>query len=365
MLRLAVPALAVLLLAPACGPSTGGTPLDAPTASDGPVGPEEHRDAALPGDVTFFAMGDPQYGGGPSDKNDFQIRAMNGFPGKHWRDELPSAGTEVAAPRGVIIAGDLTQNGQDDRALIGDSDEIGGFLRDYGLTGSDGQLRFPVYEGWGNHDYDAGYAAGPDTLWRLAYNGATPAVEAVVDRNPSRPGLAAVAPDRDGAYSWDWDHVHFVQLNLFPGDAPSMVEADSKLRDPRRSLTFLHDDLARIEACRPVVIIFHYGFDDFGLEPRWWTDEQRDAFAQAIEGHNVIALLHGHTHTTALYEWRGIPVLDVGSPFYDLPDGHGHFAVVRITDRIEAADVQWTSGAGGADTEYGSWWLSQAIDGCR
>ena len=104
-------------------------------------------------DITFFAMGDPQYGGGRADKNDWQIAAMNAFPGTPWGEFLADGsptgfrwiGEPVGEPLGVLIAGDLTQNGQDGRwRLFGETNEIGAFVRDYGLTGEDGKLRYRV-----------------------------------------------------------------------------------------------------------------------------------------------------------------------------------------------------------------------------
>ena len=46
---------------------------DKPLVPEGPGIPEY-----VPTDVTFYAFGDPQYGGGADDKNDFQVTALNG-----------------------------------------------------------------------------------------------------------------------------------------------------------------------------------------------------------------------------------------------------------------------------------------------
>ena len=53
-------------------------------------------------DVTFFAFGDPQYGGGPGDKNSFHIQALNAAPDLIWPAGagLHSAGRQVGPPRG-------------------------------------------------------------------------------------------------------------------------------------------------------------------------------------------------------------------------------------------------------------------------
>src|SRR5262245_6121596 len=54
-------------------------------------------------DVTFFAFGDPQYGGGDTDKNSFNIQALNAAPSLVWPSKLGfrSAGNKIGEPRGV------------------------------------------------------------------------------------------------------------------------------------------------------------------------------------------------------------------------------------------------------------------------
>ncbi len=331
----------------------------APTDPEPPVGPEPPPWVST--DVTFFAMGDPQYGGGADDKNTFQILAMNGFPGAIWPDDTPFAGDVLADPRGVLIAGDLTQNGQDGRLTPLDSDELGAFHADYGLTGVEGELRFPVYEGYGNHDFDPAQAGDYDEFdWRFYYSeDGTPSADSVAERNPDRIGLTSVAPDVDGHYSWDWDWLHLVNMDLFPGDEPSDAEANALTRDPRDALSFLQADLAeRVgDTGRPVIVMAHYGFDGFGQEPRWWTDEQKEAFRAVISGYDV-SYIHGHTHATYEYEIDGLQCFNVGSPYYTNynADGRGHFTVFRITDAAFVAyDVAWEFTADGAEAVWGDW----------
>jgi cytolysin (calcineurin-like family phosphatase) len=294
-----------------------------------------------PADITFFAMGDCQYGGGPDrDKNFLQIAALNDFPGSAWPEGMPSAGLPVAEPRGLLLAGDITNSGRDGRPGDEGHNELGRFLDDYGLTGSDGLLRFPMYEGYGNHDFDPAEAYEG---WRDLYpDTITPGVQAVIDRNAERVGMVHVS-DEGGHYSWDWGGVHFVNLNLFPGNEPSDHHHTSLVRNPYHSLDFLAEDLATHvgDTCRPVILMSHYGFDSFSMDPLWWNDAQRDAFWQLAQDYNVVAYIHGHSHDTSLYTWNGMDVFNVGSPYYNL-DGLGHFAVFRIhDDQLEAADASW------------------------
>jgi cytolysin (calcineurin-like family phosphatase) len=295
-----------------------------------------------PGDVTFYAFGDCQYGGGPdADKNFFQITAMNGFSGTPWPEGMPSAGLAVLAPRGVMMAGDITQSGRDGRPGDEGTNQLGRFLSDYGLTGSDGLLHYPIYEGYGNHDFDP--LEGTDG-WRQYYTDPIPpSIQAVIDRNPDRIGLTDTS-DEGGHYSWDWGGVHFVNTNLFPGNETSDEEEHAYLRDPRHSLDFLAEDLAQHvgDSCRPVIVMSHYGFKD---TPGWWTEAQKAKALELATQYNLIAYIHGHNHNTFLYEWEGVDMFNVGSPYYDVgtnPDGLGHFSVFRIhDDTFEAADVAW------------------------
>jgi cytolysin (calcineurin-like family phosphatase) len=352
-------------------------PADGATGSgpDGSIHPPSEADAAVdageeqpgctgelcPADITFFAMGDPQYGGGSADQNYFHVTALNNFPGRMWPEGMPSAGTPVAEPRGLLVAGDLTQNGKDGRPENNGTrgrNELGQFLSDYGLTGSDGLLRFPVYEGYGNHDFDPSepFDANP-TDWRYYYPELiTPGVQAVIDRNLDRPGLVNVQND-GGHYSWDWGGVHFVNVNLFPGNEPSNVDVTSGVRNPHRSLDFLAQDLAAHvgDSCRPVIIMSHYGFSGSSLNALWWKDEQREAFWEVAKNYNVIAYVHGHQHDTSIGSWNGMDYFNVGSPYYATEnlDGYGHFSVFRIHDDVlEAADARWSPKQAGLSPEF-------------
>ncbi len=313
--------------------------------------------------ITFYAMADPQYGGGSDDKNTFHLDALKAFEGV-WPPGMPSAGEPVDPPLGLLIAGDLTQSGQDARLqAVKQADQVGQFVAEYGLRGGDGLLPFPIYEGYGNHEFDPDEPAEDENIlqWRYHYtDDPTPAVDIVAIRNERRCNLTRVAPDLDGHYSWDWGPVHFVNADLFPGDEPSPADENSMVRDPRRALRFLREDLAEEvgDSGRPVVVMAHYGFDAFGYEPRWWTTDQKAEFREAVRPYNVIAFIHGHTHSTDRYNWEGLDIFNVGSPYYAEynRDGRGHFTVFRITDtHFEAHDVAWSPAARGLDPEWAGW----------
>ncbi len=342
-MRLAAVAAALLV---------GCTPVEEPPEGPEPLGVPDY----VPTDITFYAFGDPQYGGGADDKNDFQVTALNALAGTPWPDGTPFAGEPVSDPRGVMIAGDLTQNGQDGRISPLDSDELGRFESDYGLTGDESLLSLPVYEGYGNHDFDPSEPGDWHEFdWRFYYDtDSTPSADRVSERNPDRLGLTQVAPDDAGHYSWDWGWVHLVNVNLCPADEPSDADETSRVRDPRDALSWLEADLELTvaDSGRPVIVMAHYGFDGFSTEERWWTDDQRDDFLDVVDGYNVVAYVHGHVHATFAYQQDGLDVLNVGSPYYTQynADDRGHFTAIRITDdHFVAAAVARTPAAAGTD----------------
>jgi len=326
--------LAALLL-PGCPPPENDYGIDACSAADDPPVADFWAGPGVT-DVTFLAFGDSQVfldaSLGQDDdgrKNDLHVQALNAADALTW-DAL-GVSQPVSSIRGVIMAGDITQNGRDARETP--ADEYGRFTGIYGLCGNR-QLRFPIFEGYGNHDFRAWH--------NLLYGDEHPAADSVSVRNPYRVGLTSQAPGTAGHYSWDWDGVHFVHANLAPSDqAPDVADAPAGCRDPRGALAFLAGDLAGVGPARPVVIIHHYYPGSPTFE---WDQAQIDAYAAAIGGYKVIAILYGHSHGTGTGTWMGIPTFNLGSPYYLSynPDGRGHFTVFRVTDeKLYAFDASW------------------------
>jgi hypothetical protein len=253
-------------------------------------------------DVTLFVAADTHYGDPFADPfNPTHIDAMNGLPG--WA--YPGTYGTVDAPRGVVVAGDLTDTGL--------QEEWDMFVANYGLTGSDGLLNYPVYEGRGNHD---------------KRSGGGPVLNGIISRHGAR------------TYSWDWDDVHIVCLDV-------KVTADI--------CAWLADDLAAVAPHRPVILWHHYGFDLYSISD--WTAEELDAYEQAIQGHYVIGIFHGHFHLSTRYTWRGYDVYSPGTPSWLLDPS---FAVVRLTDdQMLVAEFRWTADPDGTWTG-GSWSWSHA-----
>lgn len=236
-------------------------------------------------DLTFFVAADTHFGaGGIEALNRKQIEAMNALPGA----PLPAAlGGTVGRPRGVLIAGDLTDYGR--------AGQWKQFVEHYGLTGQDGLLKYPVQECTGNHDrYHAEWS---DVL--------------------------AGVQKRHGTLvrGWVWQGVCFLCLDMYP-DGPACRWLASQLKTLGRAY--------------PLVMYFHYPF--VGPYSSGWTDQEKSAFADVIAGHNVLGVFHGHFHASQRYEWEGFDVYNVGSPRHSWHS----FATVHVTDsEMTVASLWW------------------------
>ena len=262
-------------------------------------------------DVTFFVGSDGHYVHEENDDLSRQvIGMMNWLPGTRFPEE--AGGDIVRTPRGVVYNGDLLDAGVDPKTA---QQAWSRFVEDFGLTG-ERRLAFPVYEGFGNHDGGAGKSV---------------VREGIRERNRRRPGLTSVS-ENGYHYSWDWDRVHLVQLNLFAGAGPEDVASVSpREHDPMDALGFLKQDLAKHVGTsgRAVVIFQHIGWPPDGMS-HWWSDAAKDRFFEAVKDYNVLCLFHGHSHAAAIYQWRGLTVIADGSTARP-EHPPGDFFVVRIT----------------------------------
>ncbi len=237
----------------------------------------------------FLISGDPQYVAKKEkdpqeldiyseEANSRFIALVKDFPGRAIPEKL-GGGAVSKNILGMIVTGDL----------IDSADKNGGFYpamqrfewqrfkEDYGLNGKDGGLPFPVYELHGNHD-------GPQ--------GDTFIVDDIIERNKTRPQVVHVS--KNGLhYSWDWGPLHLVNLGMFVGSG------EERRKDhhyaPRGSLSFLREDLKRHvgDSGRPVILSFHLHPNGPGYD---WPPEDLASLWDIVSTHNVIALLHGHTH---------------------------------------------------------------------
>lgn len=254
--------------------------------------------AGEPETVTFYAIGDPQiniprWGTAGTEST---IESMNGLPG-----EVFLFGKEVGEPAGVIVAGDLVDD-------LENPENWELYKRLFDPAGL-GRLRFPVFDGQGNHDVD---------VRNQAFGEFNETQREFIERNRARPGEFVFGPE-GYHYSWVWAGVRFVQLNIFPGTVHRPVYgAPAPGNDPKGSLAFLQRILTEHvgDTGQPLVLIWHYGLRGWGFE-EWWVDEDLDALESTLEGFNVVLLLHGHEHRYERYRWRGYDVIMAPSPQHD------------------------------------------------
>ncbi|WP_419192125.1 metallophosphoesterase [Engelhardtia mirabilis] len=215
---------------------------------------------------------------------------------------------ESPAYRGIVMAGDLTQNAR--------SVEFDAYLDS--LIGLD---RF-VFDSVGNHDLLGGglftfsnpLKVIPNLTERnrVTSRSMSSAVDAVFFPMPfPQDPIPVKAPH----YSWDWHDVHFVQLGLAPGMGDSqgtIFNHDGSPLPTYDSLAFLQADLLLNVGTsgRPVVLIHHY---HLASEQEWCgscsegqhldiSESERLAYWEVLQPYNVAAILSGHVHTNAYHD---------------------------------------------------------------
>ena len=240
-----------------------------------PLFPAQTPAAKPARDLTFFVVSDTHYGLSPEgDKTvPLLVDKMNLLPGTAY----PAAiGGMVGNPRGVLHIGDMATDGK--------KEQWEKFVKDYGLTGKDGRLHWPVYETFGNHD------GGPKT----------PVRDGIRERNPRRVGLTAIS-DNGLHYCWNWDGILFINLGIAPGSTTHPY-------DPEYSMEFLEQVLKKyVKPGQPIILMHHFGFDK-AHSLSWWPEERRTRYHELIKDQNVIAILHGHAHDPFIYQWEGIDI---------------------------------------------------------
>lgn len=233
-----------------------------------------------------------------NDRNRVTIERMNSLPGTAWPEKL--GGGPIGKPRGVLVLGDLVDDGD----KVGETEiEWQAFEKHFGLDGTDGLLKYPVFEGFGNHD-------GPPKKFVKQRR----SVQAEIERRNlvrREKGLISHISPNGLHYAWDWNGIRFIQANSYPADTQNpKVRYSLPWHDPQQALQFVKDDLAANVGTsgRPVILLAHCGFDT-----DWWVADDWKAFHDVAKPYEVVAYFHGHTGT-GLKKWSPpgeTPVLDV------------------------------------------------------
>lgn len=301
-------------------------------------GAEETNAPAAPRDLTFLVMSDPHIGVQAKDKptrsteqivedGRRQVERIAGVVGQPYPTEGPLRGLalgNVARPRGLLIAGDLTDN------LRWDAFEA--IFPPGGMKTAVGAV--PVLLCVGNHD---GPPQGAVRRGVIAQN-----------RAHQQAGRLSAISEDGWHYAAKWDGVHILCLNLCPADTtdPEMPFKYGKpgpgsWNDPKLALTFLKNYLRDHvgKSGEPVLLMHHYGFDGFSTNDwYWWTPKQRRAYYDAIQGYNIAAILHGHNHHADHYLWPN-PKADtdeIKRHFGDNPPDHP-----KSYDVFSCGDLCW------------------------
>lgn len=224
------------------------------------------------------------------------VDTLNRLPGTPFSEAV--GGGTVPTPMGVLHTGDVIDSGDKGGPAheAMQRTEWAAFAAEYGLTGREGRLKFPVFEIPGNHD---------------SPHGVGHAIEQMIARQRARPGLKAIS--KNGLHaSWEWGGVHFATLGLIVG-------TDRSVGRKRRyaasdSLAFLLEDLANTPKDQPLVLLHHVDMARYTVAKpdtdytKWeWDPADVAAFYAAIRGRRT-AVFYGHTHFRNVFRWDGASI---------------------------------------------------------
>ena len=293
------------------------------------------RAAEVARPVTLVVTSDPHYrlDDERAEENRLTIAHINEIAeGRlQWPAEL--GGDTVAEPHAVAALGDLIDDGDKADAT---ARQWARYVEHFGHDGSDGLLRYPVLEGWGNHD------GPPEGLEQHGFS----LQRKLKQRNASHLQAGRIHHLSDNGLHYSWRHggVHFIQVNIYPADHPHpLIRYTPQWHDPQGALSFLVKDLETHvgDSGRPVVVMGHTGFDS-----DWWHYEDKTAFYEALRGYRVLAYLYGHTGT-GVKPWRPRPEAPLLDCLNTGQTTRGFYVLEISSDRFRAAyrqrrDGEWS-----------------------
>jgi hypothetical protein len=260
-----------------------------------------------------------------------------------------AGGGRVLLPRGVLHAGDCIDSGDKPKVPMQQT-EWGGYVDLFGTTGSDGLLRFPLFDVHGNHDSPRG--DGYATLQMR-------------ERNRRRSGLVSVSAS-GLQYSFDWGPVHVVCLGIVVGEVAEFSRA--RRYTPHGSLDFLLADLKEHvgDSGRPVLLMHHIDvlrysttdpIDDGQARQREWDPADVQGYYRALQPYTIAGVLYGHTHGRNVFRWNGtkspasegIPTFNVDNSSHFAGTQQAFFYMEVHSDRVVAREYgtkdAWQTGA--------------------
>jgi len=313
--------------------------------------------ATKPLDFTFYVIsdthltGDESAGGGLSNNNYARhVRILNDLPnsGLYWPSAPGFDHIKVGRPVAVLTTGDDTD--------VGREQDLGAYRILYEPGRLQQSLVYPLLPGLGNHDV-TGTADTKDcddlynNCSRRMFDYAAGMVSCV-------PGVSI---DNDSHnYSWDWGPIHFIQLHTWGGETKFAATTHPS------GLPWLIQDLQnRVGSSnRPVVILQHYGFDNYSVG--WWGSNGTQylhiaEFLNIIRPYNVVAMFTGHVHKTQMVSqamkddsgrnWflddfvGGTGGFDPCVGGGQICGGRGTILAVRVTDSfLDVLPLQWHEG---------------------
>jgi 3',5'-cyclic-AMP phosphodiesterase len=225
------------------------------------------------------------------------------IPDCHLQPELNAAvGCHQAFTRARAIPADFAIQGGDhvfDALGVG-KDRASSLIDLYTKTEQD--LGLKVHHAIGNHDcfgiYPASGVSPTDPLYGKKY-----------------------FEDHFGKLYYSFDHkgVHFIVLDSIgiTGDRAYEGRVDAA------QLAWLASDLSALPAATPIIVTTHIplatAFDSYAPPPPKPPTHHGMTVANAYEvidlfqGHNVLAVLQGHTHINETVTWRGVPYITSGA----------------------------------------------------
>lgn len=241
--------------------------------------------------------------------------------GSHGREEIARkavADINSIDPEFVVIPGDFTEDGEPEQFRI--AKEIFD------------ELRCPYYAVLGNHDAVQRSTREPmgTTFFRQTF-GVEP-TDHVLECGDLQVALVDTTDPTASPFP-DWD----VARGSIGGEAAGV---DSGALRPGQ----IEELAGKLDTSRPVLVVQHHELHPFpGFPPVKFALREEDAQTEldVLSGHNLIGVVAGHTHRSAVLEVGTDPVMQVEIP--SLKDWPYAYTVVGVTDDAARVAVRQVS----------------------